>query len=123
MPRPRHCRMIGFRPEVVHFKPAGMPLVNLKETTLNFEELESIRLKDYENLDQKEAAKKMNISQPTFQRLLTSARKKVAEALINGNAIRIQGGNFKMVQPGKGMGRNQGRGIGYRCPASTYNII
>lgn len=67
---------------------------SLNEIILNIDEFEAIRLKDLEQLDQKQAAKKMNISQPTFQRLITIARKKLADAIINGKAIRIEGGTY-----------------------------
>jgi predicted DNA-binding protein (UPF0251 family) len=102
MPRPRRCRRVGFQPDINYFKPAGVRLVDLEESILTVEELEAIRLNDLLELDQVESAKKMNISQPTFHRLLIEARKKIANALINGKAIRIQGGNFKFS---KGFGR------------------
>jgi hypothetical protein len=60
------------------------------------EEAEAIRLKDLQGLEQEEGAEKMNISRPTFQRVLASARQKMADALLNGKAIRIEGGNFEM---------------------------
>ena len=70
---------------------------------------------DYEEIEQGEAGKKMKISQPTFSRLLKSARKKISEALVNAYAIKIQGGNFEMVQPrGRGLGLGRGRGGGGR---------
>ncbi|MDD4128728.1 MAG: DUF134 domain-containing protein [Candidatus ainarchaeum sp.] len=90
MVRPRIPRRINFEPNATYFKPAGIPLRELEEVVLSFEEAESIRLKDYQSLDQIIAAKKMNISQPTFYRILITARKKIAEALINGKAIKIQ---------------------------------
>ncbi len=99
MPRPKIPRRIFFQPQTNYFKPVGIPLRNLTETILTNEELESIRLIDYENTPQIKACKKMKISQPTLSRLLTSARKKIAQALINGQAIKIQGGNFQMAQP------------------------
>ena len=113
MPRPRRVGRIFFDPDVTHFKPASVPLVNLKEVVLTKEELEVVRAIDYEETEQKEAAKKMNVSQPTLSRLLTSARKKIAEALVNGKSIKIQGGNYKMVTPrsrGSGIGFGRGRG-------------
>ena len=67
------------------------------EVCLSFEETESIRLKDIEGLDQEQCAKMMNISRPTFQRVLGSARKKIAEAILNSKAIRIEGGNYEMA--------------------------
>jgi len=113
MPRPRLPRRIFFQPDVTYFKPAGIMLRHLQESILTREELEAIRLIDLEQQEQSKAGKKMKISQPTLSRLLSSARKKIADALVNGKAIKIQGGNFKMVQPtGRGMGREQGRGFG-----------
>jgi len=95
MPRPRKCRRIWFEPTITYFKPAGVRMIDLEESVLTHDELEAVRLKDLEELDQKEVAKKMNISQPTFHRLVLSARKKIADALVNGKAIRIHGGNFE----------------------------
>jgi len=113
MPRPRLLRRIFFQPNVTQFMPQGVK--SSYEEILTYEEIETIRLKDLENLEQNKAAKQMKISQPTFSRLLDSARKKIANAIINGQAIKIQGGNFKMVQPtgrGLGLGRGQGMGAG-----------
>ena len=95
MVRPRLCRKVGFNPHVTYFKPRGIPLRELEESILAVEEFESVRLKDLLGLDQKECAKKMNISQPTFHRLVLSARKKIADAIINGKAIKIEGGKFR----------------------------
>jgi len=83
-------------PGVTYFKPAGIPLRSLEEIRLSVEEAEALRLKDLEGLEQEQGAEKMNISRPTFQRVLASARKKMADALLNGKAIRIEGGNFEM---------------------------
>ena len=90
MVRPRLCRKIKFNPSVIYFKPQGIPLKELEEVILPLEEYESIRLKDLEGLEQNECAKKMNISQPTFNRSIISARKKIAEAIIKGKAIKIE---------------------------------
>jgi len=114
MPRPRRIRRIFFQPNITHFVPRGIPKPAYEEI-LTYDEIETIRLKDLGNLEQGKAAKKMKISQPTFSRLLDSARKKIANAIINGQAIKIQGGDFKMVQPrGSGLGRGAGRGAGGR---------
>lgn len=96
MPRPLKCRRVAFLPGVTYFKPAGIPLRSLEEVCLSVEEAEAIRLKDLEGLEQEEGAEKMNVSRPTFQRVLASARQKIADALLNGKAIRIEGGNFEM---------------------------
>ncbi len=109
MPRPRRCRRIQFEPNVTHFRPVGVDLRNLDEWILTRDELESMRLVDHEGIEQNEAGKKMKISQPTFSRLLKSARKKVVEALVHGNSIKIQGGNFKMVQPRREIQNGRGR--------------
>ena len=96
MARPFKCRRVAFMPGVTYFKPAGIPLIALEEIRLTVEEAEAIRLKDLEGLEQEEGAEKMNISRPTFQRVLASARQKIAGALLNGKAIRIDGGNFEI---------------------------
>lgn len=97
MSRPPKCRRVAFLPNVTYFKPAGIPLRVLEEVQLSVEEAEAIRLKDLEGLEQEQGAEKMNISRTTFQRVLASARQKMADALLNGKAIRIEGGNFEMV--------------------------
>lgn len=89
MPRPRLRRRIRGRPCVYHFKPAGRRMMNLEESILTKAEFEALRLKDFEGFPQSECAKKMEISQPTFHRLLLSARKKTSEAIIKGKAIKI----------------------------------
>lgn len=96
-PRPRIRRRVWSHPDVTYFKPAGVRMVSLEETVLTIEEFEAVRLKDHEDMDQTEAAKKMGVSQPTFQRIYESARKKIADALVNGKAIRIEGGHFRMM--------------------------
>ena len=96
MPRPRLCRRVYFNPSITYFKPRGVRLRELDEVILTIDELEAVRLKDLGGLDQEVAAKKMNISQPTFHRLVLSARKKISNALVNGKAIKIKGGDFKL---------------------------
>jgi predicted DNA-binding protein (UPF0251 family) len=90
MVRPIKQRKISFDPNVTYFKPRAIPLVELEEVDLNVDELEALRLCDYEELNQTKAAKRMGISQSTLQRILTSARKKVSEALTKGKAIKIR---------------------------------
>ncbi len=96
MPRPTKCRRVSFIPEIVCFKPAGVPMSALDSVALSIDELEAIRLKDHEGLEQEEAAVVMGISRPTFRRVLWAARRKLADALINGKAIRIEGGILKL---------------------------
>jgi predicted DNA-binding protein (UPF0251 family) len=97
MPRPPKCRRVEFLPNVTYFKPAGIPLRALEDVCLSVEEAEAVRLKDLEGLEQEQSAERMNISRPTFQRVLASARQKIADAILNGKAIRIEGGNFEMA--------------------------
>ena len=96
MSRPIRCRRVWFEPNVTYFKPAGVRMINLEESILTVDEFEAIRLKDLEGLDEETAAKKMTISQPTFNRVVTSARKKIADAIVHGKAIKIFGGNYKL---------------------------
>jgi predicted DNA-binding protein (UPF0251 family) len=96
MPRPRLCRRVKFLPETTYFKPAGIPLRKLEEVVLTVDEFEAIRLKDLEGLEQEKAAERMRISQPTFFRLLDSARRKIADAIVKGKAIKIEGGSYKI---------------------------
>jgi predicted DNA-binding protein (UPF0251 family) len=96
MPRPRRCRRVWFEPDVTYFKPAGVRMIDLEESVLTVDEFEAVRLKDLEGLDETVAAKKMNISQPTFNRLVSSARKKIADAIVHGKAIKIFGGPYKL---------------------------
>jgi len=89
MSRPRIYRRIRCRLGACYFKPQGIPMRDLELVEITMEEAEALRLKHLLGLEQIEAAKKMSISQPTFQRTLQSAYKKIAEALIKGKAIRI----------------------------------
>jgi len=89
MVRPRLCRRIIFNPNVTYFKPQGVPMRCLEIIELTTEEAEALRLRNIQDLEQEEAAKKMNTSQSTYQRILSSAYKKITEALIEGKAIKI----------------------------------
>jgi len=97
MPRPRKSRRVTHVPGVTFFRPVGVPLRQLEEVCLAYEEAEAIRLKDRQGLDQERAAEKMGISRPTFQRVLAVARQKLADAVLNGKAIRIEGGDFEIA--------------------------
>jgi predicted DNA-binding protein (UPF0251 family) len=89
MPRPKLNRNISFNPKVRYFKPQGVPMRNIEIVELLNEEIEAYRLRYIHNLDQKSAAKKMDISTSTYQRIIDLAYKKIADALINGKAIKI----------------------------------
>jgi uncharacterized protein len=90
MSRPKKDRCIACQPNIIYFKPRGVPLIQLEEVCLSLDELETIRLADYEGLYHEQAAEKMNISRPTFGRILSEARRKVAEAVVDGKALRIE---------------------------------
>jgi predicted DNA-binding protein (UPF0251 family) len=90
MPRNKIRRCVCFNPSVTYFKPQGIPLRMLEENVLLPEELEALKLYIVDGLEQTQAAEKMKVSQPTFARIVQSANKKVADALINGKAIRIE---------------------------------
>ena len=90
MTRRKIPRCVRFSPKVSYFKPKGIPLRLLEEVSLGADELEALKLYEVDNVSQTEAADKMKISQPTFARILDSANQKIADALINGKAIRIE---------------------------------
>ena len=98
MPRPQKCRRVAFQPGVIYFKPAGIPIMELEEVTLTLDEMEAVRLADQEGLYQEDAAVLMNVSRQTFANILGSARRKIAETLTQGKALRIQGGNIDIGQ-------------------------
>jgi len=89
MPRPRLCRKIEFNPNITYFKPQGVPMRELEIVELTAEEIEAYRLRHINDMEQQETADKMHTSQSTYQRILYSAYKKIADALINGKAIKI----------------------------------
>jgi len=97
MGRHQLWRRVSAIPPVTYFKPAGVRMDELQEARLLVEEAEAIRLKDLEGREQEECARQMNISRSTFSRLLDSGRRKIADALLNGKALRIEGGNFEMA--------------------------
>jgi predicted DNA-binding protein (UPF0251 family) len=123
-------RRIGHQPPVRFYKPQGIPLAQLRGVTLTLDGFEAIRLADAEGLDHEKAAERMGISRPTFSRLLAEARGIVARGLVNGWAIRIDGGNYILtdaaapVAPGR---RRCRRGPGFGMPppesASTENAV
>jgi predicted DNA-binding protein (UPF0251 family)/predicted Fe-Mo cluster-binding NifX family protein len=94
MARQPKCRHVDFIPAVTSFKPAGIPRMYIEEVILLVEEVEAVRLKDYLGLEQEECAQNMRVSRPTFQRILVEGRAKIADALINGKSIRIEGGDY-----------------------------
>ncbi len=97
MARPRNCRRVGLMPGSDYFKPRGIPLSMLEEVILTVDEFEAIRLADLDGLYQEQAAEKMRVSRPTFGRIIEAAHKKMAEALVKGKALKIEGGEFEMA--------------------------
>ena len=97
MARPCRCRRIRCRPDANYFKPRGIPLDVLEEINLTLDELEAIRLADLGELYQEDAAKKMDVSRQTFGNIINSAHKKIADALLNAKALKIEGGNIERV--------------------------
>jgi len=120
MPRPCCLRHVGQSPCAQYFKPAGIPIRMLEEVVLGLDELEALRLADLNGLYQAKAAEQMKISRPTFSRIVEQARRKVADALIHGKALRMEGGAVIMKEeetmPARdgtgpaGKGRGMGRG-------------
>jgi predicted DNA-binding protein (UPF0251 family) len=97
MARPRKRRRLRHQPQPAIFKPLGAPLESLERITLLHEELEALRLADLDRRHQVDAATQMGISRSTFQRLISEARHKVAQALVSGAALQIEGGTFRLT--------------------------
>jgi len=96
--RPKCLRRIYIEPNITYFKPRGIPISDLEIVVLTLEELEALRSVDLDDLQQEQAAQKMGISRRAFWEELQNARKKVVDALINGKAIEIKGGNYVLTE-------------------------
>ena len=105
MPRPKKTRFVSGYPTIAAFVPQGVPITG--EVMLSVEELEAIRLSDFEHLDQESAANLMQVSRQTYGRILFTARGIVGEALVTGKALKIAGGDYTMRRGGR---RHRGRG-------------
>ena len=92
MPRPFCHRRIAGQPAVSIFKPVGIPMTALDDVVMTLDEFEAIRLADLEHHYHERAAEQMNVSRPTFSRIIESAHAKVADAIVHGKALRIEGG-------------------------------
>jgi uncharacterized protein len=97
MPRPLCCRKVSGQPLSALFKPRGIPAAALEAVTLTVDEFEAVRLADLEGLYQEQAASRMGVSRPTFGRIVETAHRKIADALVHGKALEIRGGNFEMA--------------------------
>ena len=109
MPRPQKCRWISSKPGISFFKPQGVPIQILETVDLNEDELEAIRLADLQNLNHENSAEKMNVSRATFGRIVAKGRSKIADALVNGKGIRIEGGEVTLRPPGQRIRWRKGR--------------
>lgn len=114
MPRPKCCRHVCGVPDKNYFKPRGIPAFDLEEVVLSLDEYEAIRLADYEQLYQEEAAPRMNISRQTFGRIIEEAHKKIADVLMNGKALKIEGGEVSLDET-----KLCGHGKGHRAKRDT----
>ena len=101
MTRPKYCRKVGCIPDANYFKPRGIPTSLLEEVVLSLDEFEAVRLADLNGLYQEEGARSMNVSRQTFGRIIESARRKIADALINGKALKIEGGEVSVAETGR----------------------
>jgi predicted DNA-binding protein (UPF0251 family) len=114
MPRPKKPRFVSGYPTLTAFIPEGVPVTG--EVFLSVEELEAIRLSDFESLDQESAANLMEVSRQTYGRILAQARSIISEALVTGKALKIEGGDYEFRGMGgrrhRGGGGGQGRGSG-----------
>ena len=115
MLRPKKTRMVSAYPTIVAFVPEGVAIRG--EVFMSVEELEAIRLSDFEHMDQETAAVMMGVSRHTYGRILNNARSTAAQALITGQILRIEGGNYELRSPGGrrrhqgGRGGRNGRGL------------
>lgn len=97
MPRPKKCRRICCMPLVNAFEPVGAPHKR-EQVILNVEEYEIIRLIDLEGLSQDESAERMGVARSTVQRIYDEARSKLADFIVNGKMIRIEGGDYQLCE-------------------------
>ena len=116
MPRPSKCRCVGSLPGVVDFKPRGIPMHALKEVYLTFDGYEALRLSDLDGLDQGAAAQRMGVSRQTFGRILGLARRTVTRAIVEGMALRVEGGNVRLADPSEPVQHQQHTDQGRKSP-------
>ena len=113
MPRPKKPRFVSGYPTLTAFVPEGVPITG--EVFLSVEELEAVRLSDFEGLDQEAAANLMEVSRQTYGRILAHARSVISEALVTGKVLRVEGGDYEFRgmrrRRRRGAGRGQGRGL------------
>jgi predicted DNA-binding protein (UPF0251 family) len=98
MARTDKLRVVRSLPSKHEFKPSGVPSARLKKIGLTLDEYEAIRLADFEGFSHEDAAKLMNISRPTFSRVVEKARRKLSEFIVEGKKLVIEGGNVEIVE-------------------------
>lgn len=108
MVRPRKPRFVSAYPMITAFVPQGVNITG--EAVLTVDEFEAIRLSDFEHLDQEGGANMMGVSRHTFGRLLARGRSVVADAMVTGKVLKVEGGDFEIRGPGRGRGMGKGRG-------------
>lgn len=132
MARPQKNRLVAFGPDISYFKPRGVPMVDLEEVRLTVDQHEAIRLADLLDLSHEEAGKRMGVSRATFGRIIQRARKNVADALVNGKALNIEGGNYCIVSEARifrcrscGYEWEEPRGTGKpkKCPSCSHQDV
>ncbi|MBE0530820.1 MAG: DUF134 domain-containing protein [Rhodospirillales bacterium] len=116
MPRPCKCRCVATLPGVIDFKPRGIPMHALQEVYLAFDGYEALRLSDLEGLDQGAAAERMGVSRQTFGRILGAARRTVTRAIVEGMALRVEGGNVRLAEASEPVQHQQNTDQGRRSP-------
>jgi len=107
MVRPRKPRFVSAYPTITAFVPQGINITG--EAVLTVDEFEAIRLSDFEHLDQEGGAAMMGVSRHTFGRLLARGRSVVADAMVTGKVLKVEGGDYEIRGPGRGLGMGQGR--------------
>ncbi len=125
MPRPKCQRQVSGLPASMYFKPRGIPMADLEEVVLTIDEVEAIRLADFEGMYQEQAAEKMRISRQTFGRVIAVAHRKIAEAIVAGKALRIEGGvigfsqaaDYQCIGCGHILATASGTGSPDTCPS------
>jgi len=130
LPRPKCSRNIGLMPEITCFRPEGVKASSREEVQLTLDEFEAVRLAHYEGMYHEQAAAMMNISRPTFGRIIESAQQKIADFLVNSKALRITGGDIFIIKEGMSPCGNckrasvhcEGMNGGGRCPYCRRNI-
>lgn len=96
--RPQKRRIVAYNPSVSYFKPRGIPMLELDEVQLTLDAYEAVRLSDLEGMSHEEAGRAMGVSRATFGRIILKARKAIANAIVNGKAINIEGGTYALVE-------------------------